>query len=54
MADKIINEEMNHIKHLFNYKCSDYQEKVPSNNRMNENKLELFDTMLLKPSKLMK
>ena len=52
MGDKIINEEMNHIKHLFNYKCSDYSKKTTPNNRINEN--TEFDTMLNKARKLMK
>lgn len=52
MGDKIINEEMNHIKHLFNYKCSDYNKNSTPNKRLNETKE--FDDMLDKARKLMK
>lgn len=52
IGKKLVNEEMNRIKHLFNYKCSDYTKNTTPNERLNETKE--FDDMLNKARKLMK
>lgn len=52
VGKKLVNEEMNHIKHLFNYKCSDYNKNSTPDKRLNETKE--FDDMLNKARKLMK